>query len=158
MSKESTGINTKDFMIGTLIGGIIGATTALFLAPKSGRELRGNISTQASTVAEKTNKLTSGALEKGGEWANIAKDKTSSLTQTVTEQSSQLMNKVRDIRKTNDSSDSVNDEISAVDELAEEARNSENSSLQAQEEVISSQADQTSEEKKQTVPETSNQS
>lgn len=32
MSKD--GINSKDFLIGTLIGGIIGATTALFLAPK----------------------------------------------------------------------------------------------------------------------------
>ena len=33
MSKD--GINSKDFLIGTLIGGIIGSTTALFLAPKS---------------------------------------------------------------------------------------------------------------------------
>lgn len=41
MSKD--GINSKDFLIGTLIGGIIGATTALFLAPKSGKELRDEI-------------------------------------------------------------------------------------------------------------------
>ena len=43
-------MNTKDFLIGTLIGGIVGATTALFLAPKSGKELRSDISDQASAA------------------------------------------------------------------------------------------------------------
>lgn len=51
MSKD--GINSKDFLIGTLIGGIVGATTALFLAPKSGKELRDDLNTQANALKEK---------------------------------------------------------------------------------------------------------
>ncbi len=46
-------MNTKDFLIGTLVGGIVGATTALFLAPKSGKELRSDISEQAYNAKEK---------------------------------------------------------------------------------------------------------
>ena len=33
---ERDSINSKDFMIGALIGGMIGAATALFMAPKRG--------------------------------------------------------------------------------------------------------------------------
>lgn len=62
MSKD--GINSKDFLIGTLIGGIIGATTALFLAPKSGKELRDDLNTQANALKEKTDRLTTDAKEK----------------------------------------------------------------------------------------------
>lgn len=40
----------KGLVTGTLIGGIVGAAIALLYAPKSGRELRGDI-------REKTNKL-----------------------------------------------------------------------------------------------------
>ncbi len=46
-------INAKDFLIGSLIGGIVGAATALFLAPKSGKELRDDLNTHAGTLKEK---------------------------------------------------------------------------------------------------------
>lgn len=62
MSKD--GINSKDFLIGTLIGGIIGATTALFLAPKSGKELRDDLGSQAVALRDKTDKMTADAKEK----------------------------------------------------------------------------------------------
>ncbi len=41
---------TKGFVIGAIIGGAIGAITALLLAPKSGKELR-------QEIAEKSNEL-----------------------------------------------------------------------------------------------------
>lgn len=44
------GSYTKGFVIGAIIGGAIGAITALLLAPKSGRELR-------QELAEKSNEL-----------------------------------------------------------------------------------------------------
>ncbi|GAJ99426.1 YtxH domain-containing protein [Geomicrobium sp. JCM 19055] len=50
-------MNTKDFLIGTLIGGIVGASAALLFAPKSGKELRGDISEGASTAKDKTYEL-----------------------------------------------------------------------------------------------------
>lgn len=96
MSKD--GINSKDFLIGTLIGGIIGATTALFLAPKSGRELREDINQQAHVVKDKTSKLTNDAYEKGTQFISIAKEKTTNASQVITDQSSQLLNKVKELR------------------------------------------------------------
>ena len=38
--------------------GIIGATTALFLAPKSGKELRDDLGSQASALKDKTDRMT----------------------------------------------------------------------------------------------------
>ncbi|WP_243291054.1 YtxH domain-containing protein [Bacillus sp. FJAT-47783] len=97
MSKD--GINSKDFIIGTLIGGIIGATTALFLAPKSGRELREDLNQQAHVVKDKTSKLTNDAYEKGSQFISLAKEKTNSASQTISDQSSQLINKVKELGK-----------------------------------------------------------
>ncbi len=44
----------KAFLWGTLVGAVTGAVTALLLAPKSGRELRQDISDTAHKVGEKT--------------------------------------------------------------------------------------------------------
>lgn len=121
MAKNSNG---KDFIIGSLIGGLVGAATALFLAPKSGKEMRNNLGQQASMMKERTGKITNGALEKGSEFAAVAKDKTSSLSQVVTEQSSQIMDKVRSITNTSNSeeqADVVEKEImNALEELNDE--------------------------------------
>ena len=42
-NRNEGNINAKDFLIGTLVGGIVGSLTALLLAPKSGKELRGDL-------------------------------------------------------------------------------------------------------------------
>lgn len=64
MSKDQDQINSKDFLIGTLIGGIVGASIALLWAPKSGKELRTNINEQAYIVREKGEKLAETAKQK----------------------------------------------------------------------------------------------
>lgn len=79
--------NGKDFIIGVLIGGIIGATTALLLAPKTGSELRGNLSTQAGQIKDKTIDISSSA-----------KAKTTQLSKQLQEQSGQLVDKVKSIK------------------------------------------------------------
>lgn len=96
MSKE--GMNGKDFVLGTLIGGIVGAAAALFLAPKSGKELRDDLGVQASVVKEKTDKLTTEAKEKSAEYVSIAKDKASTITQLASHQSALLVDKVKDLK------------------------------------------------------------
>ena len=80
-------VSGKDFILGVVIGGIIGATTALLLAPKTGTELRGNLSTQAGQLKEKTMDLSS-----------TAKEKTSQLSKQIQEQSGQLVDKVKAIK------------------------------------------------------------
>jgi gas vesicle protein len=99
--KTEENINTKDFMIGALIGGMVGAATALFLAPKSGKELQSDLSEKAAILKEKSGQYRETAMTKGTELANAAKEKTNVLTQTVTKQSNQLVNKVKSLKDQN---------------------------------------------------------
>lgn len=50
---DESNVNVKDFVIGAFVGGIVGAAAALFLAPKTGKELRDDVATQASQIKEK---------------------------------------------------------------------------------------------------------
>ncbi|WP_456273719.1 YtxH domain-containing protein [Bacillus sp. AK031] len=94
-------INAKDFLIGSLIGGIVGAATALFLAPKSGKELRDDLNTHAGSLKEKSSQWRETAMERGNDLAAAAKERTSGITKTVQEQSNNLVNKVKS-RNTNE--------------------------------------------------------
>lgn len=94
-------MNTKDFVIGALIGGIIGAGAALLLAPKPGKELMHDISEQASVIKEKTSKIRDTAMEKGTELAGAAKEKTNAVSSSVSKQSSELVNKVKGLTAKN---------------------------------------------------------
>jgi len=102
-------VNSKDFLIGALVGGIIGAATALFLAPKSGAELREDVTSQASHLKEKTVDLSSTAREKTAQFStqlkdktvdlsSVAKDKTSQLSTQLKEKSGPLVEKVKSIK------------------------------------------------------------
>lgn len=76
-------MHVKDFVIGALVGGIVGAAAALLLAPKSGSELRGDVAIQAVSLKDK-----------GVELSHVAKDKTAQLSSQIKEQSTQLVDKV----------------------------------------------------------------
>lgn len=99
---DESNMNTKDFLIGALVGGIIGATTALFLAPKSGKELRSNINDQAILLKDKTGQIRETAITKGGAIAAVAKEKTATISKVVSEQSTGLLNKVKRTKAKND--------------------------------------------------------
>lgn len=81
---EDESVNFKDFVIGALVGGIIGAAAGLLLAPKAGRELRGDVATQAVNLKDKS-----------VEFSSTAKEKTTQLSQQLKEQSTQLVDKVK---------------------------------------------------------------
>jgi len=49
--------NCKSFIRGALAGSIVGSVAALLFAPKSGRELRQNITDQARNVSDKGQEL-----------------------------------------------------------------------------------------------------
>ncbi|WML40869.1 YtxH domain-containing protein [Neobacillus sp. OS1-2] len=65
--------SSNSFLLGALIGGVLGAAAAFLLAPKTGKELRGTLSGSAGTL----------------------KDKTSSLSQELVQQSNELISKVK---------------------------------------------------------------
>ncbi len=88
-------IHAKDFLLGALVGGIVGSLTALLLAPKSGKELREDLLEQTKYVRDKTEYMKEIALQRGSEIANIAKEKTSQWTRAVQEQSQDFIQKVK---------------------------------------------------------------
>lgn len=96
MSNDNN-MNTKDFLLGALIGGLVGAASALLLAPKTGKELREDLNSQAVTAKIKTSGLTQTALEKGSQYASLAKEKSSTIAKTVSEQSTHLVDRVREL-------------------------------------------------------------
>jgi gas vesicle protein len=49
--------STSSFLLGAIIGGVVGAAAAMLLAPKSGQEIRSTINNQAGTIKEKTIQL-----------------------------------------------------------------------------------------------------
>ena len=89
--EDRNSINSKDFIIGALVGGLIGAATALFVAPKAGRELRNDLSEQARNISDKTEKLRRDISE-------TAKEKTSYVSDAVSSKSAEIVNKVKSLK------------------------------------------------------------
>ncbi|MFC7373344.1 YtxH domain-containing protein [Fictibacillus iocasae] len=86
MGNNNQGIDSKDFIIGALVGGIVGAASALLLAPKTGKELRGDLNEQAILLKDK-----------GNEFSQLAIEKSNSIVKTVSEQSNQVAGKVKEL-------------------------------------------------------------
>lgn len=76
----------SSFLVGILVGGIIGAAAALFLAPKSGKELQADIKTQATTLKEKASHQAD------------SHDDGSGFAQQLKEQSTKVVDKVKNMK------------------------------------------------------------
>ncbi len=85
---EKTG--TKDFLLGAFIGGVIGACTALWFSPKSGSALRETVHSKTESLKEKTGSLPI----KVSEFAEMTKEKTSSLSQSLARHSNEAISKI----------------------------------------------------------------
>ncbi|MEW9051906.1 MAG: YtxH domain-containing protein [Neobacillus sp.] len=81
--------SASSFLVGAIIGGIVGAAAAMLLAPKTGREIRSTLGSQAGTLKEKTVLLRENVMSKGNELVA----KTTTLSQGIVQQSSELLNK-----------------------------------------------------------------
>lgn len=71
----SSNNNTKGFLIGFLAGGAIGAIVALLTAPKSGKELRGDIKQKSEEYFDEADKYYQDKKIKAGEMLNEGKRK-----------------------------------------------------------------------------------
>lgn len=80
---NSSCTSSKDFVIGAFVGGVIGAAAALFLAPKSGKDLRNDVKVKSSDITSQ------------------AKQKSSELTKKVQEQAAPVVNKVKSLKGNN---------------------------------------------------------
>jgi len=91
---------TKGFVIGALVGGIAGAVTALLLAPKSGAELRKDISNTTSEWYGKTADYMSDVERKVEESISKVLNRTKNKTQDIVEEAERRLNIIREANET----------------------------------------------------------
>ena len=109
-------MNGKDFLLGAVVGGVIGAVTALLLAPKSGRELRGDISHQYQNVSEKTKHLASDVSEKTQAIARDVSVKSQEIASKAKEFGSKVASDVKDWNETRKQTASASEEATISEE------------------------------------------
>lgn len=80
--------STKDFLIGSLIGSVVGASVALLFAPKSGREMREEINVGSQEVTRKA-----------GEWKDTLQEKGSEFSETAMSKGNELKDKGLDVSR-----------------------------------------------------------
>ena len=92
-NKSNDNINAKDFLIGSLVGTLVGASLALLFAPKSGKELRGDINKGAHELKDKAVELKDVASEKTDEFKKYAKEQSAHLQDIVSEKKQEFEEK-----------------------------------------------------------------
>jgi gas vesicle protein len=90
-------MKTKDFIVGTILGTIVGAVAAVLLTPKTGREVRAKLSFQVENLAEKTQKLALDVSDTTQRIASEVSDMTQEIAKTLSAHSSQLAGKANGI-------------------------------------------------------------
>jgi gas vesicle protein len=93
-------VDGKDFLMGAVVGGLLGAMAALLLAPKSGRELRQDITEQYGTISEKTQQIANTVSEKTQHIASTVGEKTANIAKTATTHTSEWVDKAKDVAGT----------------------------------------------------------
>ncbi|ANU25766.1 YtxH domain-containing protein [Planococcus versutus] len=83
--EESNG--GSSFLVGILVGGVIGAAAALFLAPKSGKEFQADLKTQATSLKEKA-----------AQQSDADGDDSGGFAQQLKEQSTKVVDKVKSMK------------------------------------------------------------
>jgi gas vesicle protein len=71
---RDNGSTTKAFLLGAIIGGTIGALTALLFAPKSGRELRRDIVDGSTDMYDRASDFVSSTIQEGKQKAQTIVD------------------------------------------------------------------------------------
>lgn len=102
--------NTKSLLWGIAAGSVIGSVTALLFAPKSGKELRKDISDGAVEAKDKAQELIQQVSDKGAEWAGIVKES----AQTI-------VHEISDWGKTAEIEEEEKVTVSSADDAAKEA-------------------------------------
>ena len=129
MSHQSSnsGEFIKGMFIGTVVGGIAGAITALLLAPKSGQELRRDISEKSQEIYDKATDLFQSVEGKVGSVVhtsiNEGKIKAQNIVDSARRQAEDLLsnaeNVLKDARtKASNAKDTITEKISNVRDAA----------------------------------------
>ncbi|MBD7984337.1 YtxH domain-containing protein [Sporosarcina sp. Sa2YVA2] len=109
---EDDSSNAGSFLLGALVGGVIGAAAALFLAPKTGREMREDFTEQATQIKNKSIELSSVAKDKTMEFSSVAKDKASEFSSVAKDKATEFSSAAKE--KTEDLSKSIQEQSGQI--------------------------------------------
>jgi gas vesicle protein len=84
MSSES---KSSGLLLGTLIGGAVGAVSALLLAPKTGEKLREELSNKYRVINERMQQMAAAVGERSKDIATTVGEKSKGIAATVSERS-----------------------------------------------------------------------
>ena len=112
-TKRDEGMSSSNFVVGAIVGGLVGAATALFLAPKSGKELRVDLSEQSSALMEKGTAFKQTATEKGSAWKQTAQEKGTEWISVAKEKSAPLTDAVKTKLSKKNNEDMTSEETSS---------------------------------------------
>lgn len=94
-NNNGTNQGSRDFLLGAIIGGVIGAATALWLAQKPGKDIRENFNDRTALMKDKAQSFQKTAITRVADLAEMTKDKTNTWTQSISQQSSELFLKLK---------------------------------------------------------------
>jgi gas vesicle protein len=97
---DNEGSGGGSFVMGLLTGTVLGAGLGMLFAPKSGSELRNQISEQAGTLANTASEGYKKATETAGEWADRGRDMYDKARDAVARGADEAQRYVRDTAST----------------------------------------------------------
>ncbi len=124
-NQQDSGAYTKGFVFGAMIGGAVGALTALLLAPKSGKELRQDIADKSLDMYDKASDYMADVQENVGnkvnDTYNEGRIKAESIISNAKRQARELLNDAEGILseakdKAYATKDNVQDKIETLKE------------------------------------------
>ena len=90
MNGETAGLS-KGLLIGLLTGGTVGAALALLFAPKSGQELRSDISNLTNEYVDKVNEMLNSATERAQQIVNDGRARAEGIIDEARERASTIL-------------------------------------------------------------------
>lgn len=99
-------VNMPDLLMGSFVGGLLGASVALLFTPKKGRELRKdiNVSSKEATL-------------KADEWKETIQEKSTNFPKTAMTKGNELINK--GVKVTNNFTDNINEFSKLADDITD---------------------------------------
>jgi len=94
---DNEGGGGGSFVMGLLTGTVLGAGLGMLFAPKSGSELRGQISEQANNLANQASEGYRRAAENAGEWVDRGRDVYGKARDAVSRGAEEAQRYVRDV-------------------------------------------------------------
>ncbi len=93
--REETDLSTRIAYL--VVGGTIGAALALLFAPKSGRELRGDLADVTRKGVDRTRETAAQVGAKAGEYYEVARERAGELYDTATTKAGEITDAARDL-------------------------------------------------------------